>query len=284
MKKPSMKHLELPTAHRRTWPLLAALAFATPAYAGITFISADAGGDVAMYGRDQQESFDKSFHDRITNLVTRNYVAGYGQGRDPNFPEPTQGSSLVSEVFRGPDQVDIYSRTTARAIESAPWAYALVYAFYEFSVDTASTLTLKFQSSVTGASDSRSTSSATWSLNSGTFSKGGVFSDSGSEIFDLPVGSYLLDLRGVSVADIRSDLAGVATGRTLQTSFSITPTQQTPTPPQPPEPGHELPEPGTAFLLAPSLLALLGMRARAAARRAAAVTNRPPEERHMPVN
>lgn len=259
-----MDHFPPPAVHRLTAALLATLAFAAPARANVTFISADAGGDVAMYNHDQ-ETYDKSVHDRITDLATRNYVAAYSYGRDPGFPGPTQGSLLINEVFRSADQVDIFSRTTAQAVQEAPWAYAFAYASYVFSVDSESTFLLMFEGSDIGTSDTHSGSSATWSLSSSNFAHGGVFSDDGSTTFDLLPGSYTLDVRAISAADLRSDAAGVTTEQTIKTSLSIAPIQpQPPTQPQPPDPGQELPEPATALLLGPALFALSFARARTA--------------------
>ncbi len=265
-----MELLTPPAAHRLTATLLAALAFAAPASANVTFISADAGGDVAMYNHDR-ETYDKSVHDRITDLAGRNYVAGYSDGRDPGFPGTTQGSSLITEVFESASHVDIFSRTAAQAVESAPWAYAFAYALYVFSVDTESTFSLTFQSGGVGNTDAHSGSSGTWNLSSSNFANGGVLSDSASTTFDLPQGSYMLDLRASSVADIRSDPAGVAKERTIKTSFSISPVQQEP-PTQPPEPGQELPEPATVLLLGPALLALFLARSRISQSRTSVAT------------
>jgi hypothetical protein len=249
-------------------PLLAALAAYTSAGANVTFISADAGNDVAMYNNitstSDEVTFDKSVHDRITDLGTRNYVAGFSYGRDPAYPGGMQGSALINEVFSGADQIHIYSYNVARAVQSAPLALAFSYAFYDFSIDTESTLTLDFQNSETGSHDSHSASSAYWNLSSDKFNDTIIPMGTGDLVLDLPVGRYALDLRVNSAADIRSNLAGVETSDTLDLSFSIKPQQQQPTPP---EPGHDLPEPATLFLLGPSLLGVLVTRiSRAAAR------------------
>lgn len=226
---------------------LAVLALATavaPAGATVTFVQAGAYSQTRV-GIGGPDTITNGPNDASLDFGTDPYVVSKSDAMDEKFQAEVQASSAGAGSFDRPDQADFFVRSSVNADvlphQLATHGAASAGTFYDFSVDTESTLSFTIDTVPVSASPTAYITVDLFSLDAlglpSIYYRQGYFAGRGMPSFTLPAGTYGFALTAFSEGTIPADLphnGGAISSASANLSLSIL---------SPPAPVSGVPEP-----------------------------------------
>jgi hypothetical protein len=214
---------------RTALPLLAAAALASPADAAVTLIQAGADSSTQV-GIGVPSTVKAGPSDRSSDIADP-YVISKSDSRDDRYFVTVISSAGSAVQLVGPAKADFFVRSSVNAqagvaepqFQFPGHGAASGSAFYEFSVDRQSTLSLSFSAF---ASPTASVALNLFNIDTHTYLRQGLVTGQDDVSYVVPVGSYGVTLTAFSEGAIPANIAvnTVAnSGATANLSLSISP-------------------------------------------------------------
>lgn len=197
---------------RTLLPLLAAAAAASPADAAVT--SSHAGADSqTQAGIGAPDTVTHGPSDRSLDVATDPYVVSKSDSRDDRGLSQVIDSAGSAVQFTGPDKADFFVRSSVNAnavngqFQFPAHGAASGSAFYDFSVNTESTLSLSFSafSSATPAATAYVALNL-FNADTNTYLRQGLVSGTDTVSYTVPVGSYGITLTAFAEGTIPANI------------------------------------------------------------------------------
>jgi len=226
---------------------VAMLALATalaPASATVTFVQAGAYSQTRV-GIGGPDTIQNGPSDTSLDFGTDPYVVSKSTSLDEGFQAQVEASSAGAGSFDRPDRADFFVRSSVDAEvlahQLATHGAASAGAFYDFSVDTESTISFTIDTVPVSASPTAYITVDLFSLDAlglpSTYYRQGYFAGRGMPSYTLPAGTYGFALTAFSEGTIPADLpykGGAISSASANLSLSIL---------SPPAPVSGVPEP-----------------------------------------